>query len=871
MEEKVIIQVGLSNAEYVAKANETIKKMDELKLQQFQLKAAGQQGSVQWLANAQALKGLQSELKSYTTLAAAASTAEKALADSAENARLAYTSETGSINELRARLSVLTAQRNAMSAADRDGTEAGRQLTAETRSLSDQLKVLEKSAGDTRRNVGNYTDSIIAAFENTVPFGNQMVGVARQAQALSGGIGEGSAALRIFRVALASTGIGLIIVAIAALINYLKNLKPVMDFIEVAASGLKAGFEVLGRIVFDLGKALVDAFSNPLELIKDVGRFLANPIQGFKNLGNAAAEAGKQMAAAAREAAELQRRVQDQDDADRAAISTLARLRLERDKYAVQAKNISLSESQRNALLEKSIQREKEASKIELDNAKARLSNLQEEERQFKKRNKAQEASDDLLDKIANAEAEVYQLQAASLKFTEKRYNDQAKLQEKAEAAAQKAAEAEQKRLEKLQEANDALLASQNAALATTRTNRQNELADIEADIAARKKQFENYGATTVALENERIARIKALNDQYRKEDQEAARAYLEAIEDEQIARIVNADDRELAQIAIKNQRKIDSQQRLIDETNDRIAKGETGLTEILLSQELLRDELMTTQRFELAQKNEKIEEEIRMRNMERMQQELEFSQAISAARIKVKEEELDILSNAADVASGIFKKESTAAKAAFVVEKGVAIARVVIKTQEALAANRAAEQLANVSYAAMGIFGIGASIANSIKAAAERTRIIVSGAISGAAIVAQSIAGFKDGVIGFDSDGRGSMVYGQGTGRSDSINARLSHGESVINAESTRMFAPLLSAINQAGGGRALTRDYSGSAFAYGGIFNGQNLRESAGIVADIENSIREGMKGVRVEVDVRNVTRAQQENIEVEVRRTI
>lgn len=50
----------------------------------------------------------------------------------------------------------------------------------------------------------------------------------------------------------------------------------------------------------------------------------------------------------------------------------------------------------------------------------------------------------------------------------------------------------------------------------------------------------------------------------------------------------------------------------------------------------------------------------------------------------------------------------------------------------------------------------------------------------------------------------QGGMVSGYGTGTSDSISARLSKGESVINARSTRMFKPLLSAINEAGGGRS-------------------------------------------------------------------
>ena len=48
----------------------------------------------------------------------------------------------------------------------------------------------------------------------------------------------------------------------------------------------------------------------------------------------------------------------------------------------------------------------------------------------------------------------------------------------------------------------------------------------------------------------------------------------------------------------------------------------------------------------------------------------------------------------------------------------------------------------------------------------------------------------------------RGGMVSGFGTGTSNSVSAKLSKGETVINAKSTRMFKPLLSAMNEAGGG---------------------------------------------------------------------
>jgi hypothetical protein len=48
-----------------------------------------------------------------------------------------------------------------------------------------------------------------------------------------------------------------------------------------------------------------------------------------------------------------------------------------------------------------------------------------------------------------------------------------------------------------------------------------------------------------------------------------------------------------------------------------------------------------------------------------------------------------------------------------------------------------------------------------------------------------------------------GGLVTGPGSSTSDSITANLSNGESVMNANSTRMFLPLLSTLNQMGGGR--------------------------------------------------------------------
>ena len=69
-------------------------------------------------------------------------------------------------------------------------------------------------------------------------------------------------------------------------------------------------------------------------------------------------------------------------------------------------------------------------------------------------------------------------------------------------------------------------------------------------------------------------------------------------------------------------------------------------------------------------------------------------------------------------------------------------------------------------------------------------------------AAVTVAIAKAKSLGSGFST---GGYVSGAGTSTSDSITARLSNGESVINAKATSMYAPLLSALNQSAGGNSI------------------------------------------------------------------
>lgn len=162
------------------------------------------------------------------------------------------------------------------------------------------------------------------------------------------------------------------------------------------------------------------------------------------------------------------------------------------------------------------------------------------------------------------------------------------------------------------------------------------------------------------------------------------------------------------------------------------------------------------------------------------------------------------------------------------------------------------------------------ASIENVINTAQAVTKAYAVGgplgAIFAAIAVAQGIAQqiiidnqkfATGGVAGYRSDGKGAYITGPGTGKSDSINARISNGEAIINAASTRKHYATLSAINVEGGGRpfpmmgpqTIYRDREVlRGFSAGGV-------QMAYDTAMIAKAVREGFYGANIAVAVTDI----------------
>ena len=97
----------------------------------------------------------------------------------------------------------------------------------------------------------------------------------------------------------------------------------------------------------------------------------------------------------------------------------------------------------------------------------------------------------------------------------------------------------------------------------------------------------------------------------------------------------------------------------------------------------------------------------------------------------------------------------------------------------------------------------IAAAVASATKGDPYTIALRIAAAVAGVVAAMMQASSALSGASGFAT---GGYVSGAGTGTSDSIPVRLSNGESVINANATSQFAPLLSALNQSAGGAPIT-----------------------------------------------------------------
>jgi hypothetical protein len=446
----------------------------------------------------------------------------------------------------------------------------------------------------------------------------------------------------------------------------------------------------------------------------------------------------------------------------------------------------------------------------------------------------------------------------------EKIQNDQDKYAEQEKAR-------QEKRTEELNKINEDRAKSELATASLLLTKREKEYADIDLDINKRIELYRKYGQSTEQLEKERQARQTILTQKFQSEDlntirnniNEAANLRIQGITDSALRQ--QAQQEQANQVAIQN---VDTQ---ILAIASRIALGEQGLTDLLQSFVDKRNAIVQVgneQRAINEQANidrlAALEQAGLAASVEAQTQDLLFQEQGKEARLRINNEIAgsvgDVFGTVADLAG----KTTAIGKIALVAQKGFAIAQILINAE--LAKSAIIAKYANLEYQASFIPFAGPFIIAGLEAAkfveigAVTLNSIISAGLVAAQTVASLVSGKAKGGVHYESDGKGALLRGPGTGTSDSMNARLSNGEVVINARSSQLFKPLLSDINVAGGGVA---------FARGGQFGGTYVSSLAGQVnqqAALRDAVMAGVAGLKVITLVQDINTAQDKQAQIE-----
>lgn len=201
----------------------------------------------------------------------------------------------GSLQSMRAELSRLNKVYVNLSQIERESAK-GRDLQKKIKTLNDEIKATEQGLGDFRRSVGGYEEAIKTAANETGLFSKvnsslksvitpfqplykkvrQEVGLlttdyklnsaattqmsgAQKAAAISSNLL--STGLKILKIALISTGIGAIVVALGSLVAYLTKTQKGTELLSNVMAGLGAAINVIIDRVAKFGGALVKVFS----------------------------------------------------------------------------------------------------------------------------------------------------------------------------------------------------------------------------------------------------------------------------------------------------------------------------------------------------------------------------------------------------------------------------------------------------------------------------------------------------------------------------------------------------------------------------------------------------------------------------------
>lgn len=731
-----------------------------------------------------------------------------------------------SLNSLRASLSVLTRQYDEMGKAEREGAR-GKELQKHINDITTELKEAEAETQRYYRNVGNYENAIRNAlganskwYQSLTMINDITKGGMKQAfQTATTAVSSfGKQLLSLLANPIVAT-LAAIAGAIGLVVKGIKSSEQNTQQMRVILAPFNRLLEVTLNVIQSIVTWILSWVTNGAKLVG----WIMTMMEKLPVVGKLLAYVNKQIResiAIATEDAQLtrdRRSIDVQNAKDQAEIAKL------RKNAADAAKK---DRKQQQADLKKIDDLEKGIAKRNVDFAKRDLANAEA-------RAKTTQNQADVEDQLAQKRVAVFQAEAEYYQRTTKVAGQLATAEVAlgkemtatgniAADTANRVAEAKKKELDAVRSAEDAL-----TRIIRDEYERRRKEIDLQYSrrIEDLNNQLQEEGKTLTAGAKEAIrTEIEAVKIEWKQETERwSADMMQNVIEQEQtrLGLLLEAAKDDALKIRELRIAELDAEQQAEEIRITQEVTNEKRRQELLealrlaynakrQAEELEFEKAINEQQIEAIRKDfaARIEaagenelEVARLQAMERQTIMLEAQQMEGESIEAFNERKLQLQRDYNESMKQLAKKEVeiNTAKAKAI---GQAVGALSDLLDEAEGKNRAAAIASKVLALAEIAINSGVAIAAGIKQSQSVPFPANLAAI--ASTVAAILAGITSAIKTVKSAkfATGGTVFGVGSSTSDSINARLSNGESVMTAEATSLFSPILSAMNQLGGG---------------------------------------------------------------------
>ena len=412
--------------------------------------------------------------------------------------------------------------------------------------MAEEYKIkLTADASQVNKEIKETTTDIGKASKEQGLFAAQTQKVTAAFTMLKGGVRKVITTFKTLKGAIAATGIGLIVVAFASLVQYFKDSEEGASKLKEITSALGVVFGNITDIVSNAGKALFALMSGNLSGFKEA---IADATDQVKNFGeNTKKEVGMAI----------------QLEKDRLALQQFERKALV-DKAETEKEIMLLrlkARDEENFSREQRLEFMREANKLADEQLQKDLHVAEEKLRMRQVENSFSKSSQENLDEEAALQAEIFRIQKQNfserkrMKTEEQSLNKQIEAEEKKRIAdakkeeERKAKEAEKTRLAKEKEEADAEKKAQKEADALLKIQQNNTLLEIEDERtkANMKLEIEQQRALAAieGMDNEEAMKLAVL-EKYRLMQEQSDKKFDDA--DLKRKKKQNADEAKLAE-----------------------------------------------------------------------------------------------------------------------------------------------------------------------------------------------------------------------------------------------------------------------------------------------------------------------------------